>query len=122
MVLIHPTSQHGFYDAFFAQCTKAGAKPRISQYAYDVQTKMWLISAGFGVAPTPPPPAVSPPPPPPPPRAEPRRPGLTFRPLPPGLPPVQIALVWHRDDHSPARQHFCASFKPLGTGTEKLSP
>ena len=109
MVLMHPTAQHGFYDAFFAQCTKAGAKPRISQYAYDVQTKMWLISAGFGVAPT----TAT--------LAEARRPGLTFRPLPPGLPPVQIALVWHRDDHSPARQHFCASFKPLGTGTMKPS-
>jgi DNA-binding transcriptional LysR family regulator len=110
MVLMHPTSQHGFYDAFFAQCSKAGAKPRVSQYAYDVQTKLWLISAGFGVAPI----SAT--------LAEARRPGLIFRLLPPTLPPVQIALVWHRDDHSPALQHFCASFKPLGPSTRNLSP
>jgi DNA-binding transcriptional LysR family regulator len=101
LVLIHPTAQHGFYDAFFAQCAKAGAKPRPAQYAHDIQTKMWLISAGFGIAPTT---ATI---------AEVKRPGLVFRSLPPGLPPVQAVLAWRRDDSSPVLAHFRQSFEPL---------
>lgn len=102
MVLIHPSSQHGFYDAFFAQCAKAGAKPRPVQYVNDAQTKMWLISAGFGIAPT----TAT--------LAEGRRPGLVFRPLPPGLPLVQLVLVWRRDNSSPALAHFRECFPGKG--------
>jgi DNA-binding transcriptional LysR family regulator len=102
LVLIHPNAQHGFYDAFFAECAKAGAKPRPVQYANDIQTKMWLIAAGFGIAPT----SAS--------LSEVKRPGLVFRPLPPGLPPIQAVLAWRRDDHSPALAHFCDSFQPFG--------
>ncbi len=94
LVLIHPSAQHGYYDAFFAQCAKAGAKPRTVQYANDIQTKMWLISAGFGIAPT----TAT--------LAEVKRPGLVFRPLPSGLPPVQTVLVWRRNDSSPVLAHF----------------
>jgi DNA-binding transcriptional LysR family regulator len=101
LVLIHPSAQHGYYDSFFAECAKAGAQPRPVQYANDIQTKMWLISAGFGIAPT----SVS--------MGEVRRPGLVFRPLPPGLPPVQTVLAWRRGNTSPVRQHFCRSFEPF---------
>ena len=101
LVLIHPGAQHGFYDAFFAECAKAGAKPRPVQYANDVRTKMWLVSAGFGIAPT----SDS--------LAEAKRPGLILRPLPPGLPPIYAVLAWRRDDPSPALAHFCASFQPF---------
>jgi len=45
LVLMDPSVQHGFYDAFLAQCAKVGAHPRPVQYANDIQTKMWLISA-----------------------------------------------------------------------------
>jgi DNA-binding transcriptional LysR family regulator len=99
LVLIHPNAQHGFYDPFLAECAKAGAKPRPAQYANDVQTKMWLISAGFGIAPTI---AAVP---------EVRRMGLVFRPLPPGLPPVQTVLSWRRDDNSPVLKQFKACFE-----------
>ena len=102
LVLIHPDAQHGFYDAFFAQCSKAGAKPNAAQYAHDVQTKLWLISAGFGIAPTT---ATV---------QEVKRPGLVFRPLPPGLPPVRTVLAWHRDDNSPVLKQFRDTFKPFG--------
>ncbi len=101
LVLMHPSVQHGFYDAFLAQCAKAGARPRPVQYANDVQTKMWLISAGFGIAPT----TVT--------LAEVKRPGLVFRSLPPGLPPVQTVLAWRRDDASPVLAHFQAGFQPF---------
>jgi DNA-binding transcriptional LysR family regulator len=59
---------------------------------------MWLISAGFGVAPTTA--ALS----------EVKRPGLVFRPLPPGLPLVQTVLVWRRQDASPIVQNFLECF------------
>ena len=98
MVLIHPSSQHGFYDSFFAQCAKAGARPRAAQYANDIQTKMWLVSAGFGIAPT----TAT--------LSEVKRPGLVFRALPPGLPAVQAVLAWRRDDPSPILAHFCQGF------------
>jgi DNA-binding transcriptional LysR family regulator len=98
LVLIHPNAQHGFYDPFFANCAKAGAKPRPAQYANDIQTKIWLVSAGFGIAPTTA--TIS----------EVRRPGLSFRSLPPGLPPVQAVLAWRRDDRSAILAHFCDGF------------
>jgi DNA-binding transcriptional LysR family regulator len=101
LVLIHPSAQHGYYDPFFAQCAKAGAQPRPVQYANDIQTKMWLISAGFGIAPT----TAS--------LGEVRRPGLVFRLLPRGLPPVQTVLAWRKGDPSPVLDHFCKSFQPF---------
>jgi DNA-binding transcriptional LysR family regulator len=100
MVLIHPSVQHGFYDPFFEECAKVGAKPRPVQYANDVQTKLWLISAGFGIAPT-----IAA-------QAEINRSGLVFRPLPPGLPPVQTVLAWRRDQRSPVLTHFRQCFEP----------
>ena len=100
LVVIHPKAQHGFYDAFFAQCAAAGAKPRPVQYANDIQTKMWLVSAGFGIAPT----TAT--------LAEVKRPGLVFRSLPGGLPPVQAVLAWHRDDPSPVLAHFRQQLAP----------
>src|SRR5579862_1510048 len=52
LVMIHPSRQHRYYDTFLAACGEAGAKPFPAQYAHDIQTKLWLISAGFGIAPT----------------------------------------------------------------------
>src|SRR6185295_4528311 len=74
LVLMHPSIQHGYYDPFLAACAKAGATPRPTQYANDIQTKMWLISAGFGIAPT----TAT--------LAEVKRSGLVYRPLPSPLP------------------------------------
>jgi DNA-binding transcriptional LysR family regulator len=100
MVMLHPNLQHGYYDPFLAACARAGAKPEVVQYANEIQTKMWLISAGFGIAPT----TDT--------MAEVKRPGLTFRQLPDGLPPVQTVLVWHRADRSPILENFRAFFTP----------
>jgi DNA-binding transcriptional LysR family regulator len=101
MVTLQPNLQHGYYDAFLAACAKAGAKPRVAQYANDIQIKLWLISAGFGIAPT----TAT--------LAEIRRPGLAFRSLPPGLPPVQTVLAWRRTDDSPVLAHFRDCFPPF---------
>jgi DNA-binding transcriptional LysR family regulator len=105
LVMFHPNLQHGFYDAFLAACHKAGAKPYPAQYANDVQTLMWLITGGFGVAPT----TAT--------LAELKRPGLVFRALPGVLPPVQTVLVWRRKDTSPALANFLASFSTFEAGS-----
>lgn len=102
LVMIQPGQQHGFYDTFLSACASAGAKVHPAQYAHDIQIKMWLISAGFGVAPTTA--ALS----------EVKRPGLVFRPLPPGLPLVQTVLVWRRQDASPIIQNFRDCFVGAG--------
>lgn len=105
MVLMKPNLQHGYYDAFMAACGKAGAKPVHAQYANDIHTKLWLISAGFGIAPT----TAT--------LKEIKRPGLIFRPLPPGLPRVQTVLAWRRGDQSPVLQHLRKCF--AGKGRER---
>jgi DNA-binding transcriptional LysR family regulator len=101
MVMVQPNLQHGYYDAFLAACAKAGAKPGPAQFTNDIQSKLWLISAGFGLAPT----TAT--------LAEVKRPGLIFRKLPPGLPPVQTVLAWRRDNLSPVLTHFRACFPPF---------
>ncbi|MDB6110620.1 MAG: Transcriptional regulator, LysR family [Pedosphaera sp.] len=98
MVMIHPTLQHGYYDTFLNLCATAGATPTVGQYANDIHSKMWLISAGFGVAPT----TKT--------IAEVKRPGLAFRELPAGLPLVQTLVVWKRSNASPIVQNFLDCF------------
>jgi len=109
LVMLHPSSQHGYYDAFLDACAKAGAHPSAAQYANDIHTKLWLISAGFGVAPTT---ATF---------TQVKRPGLIFRPLPAGLPRVQTVLVWRRHDDSLALANLVASFKPIESRTRPKS-
>ena len=56
-------------------------------------------SAGFGIAPV----TAT--------LVEIRRPGVVFRPLPPGLPPVQTVLVWrHADASLPVIKNFLECF------------
>ena len=98
LVLIHPSLQHGYYDPFLNQCAKAGATPVVGQYANDVHSKLWLISAGFGISPT----TKT--------MSEVKRPGLIFRDLPPGLPLVQTLLVWKRTNVTPMVQNFIDCF------------
>ena len=96
--MIHPDQAHGFYDPFLTTCAKAGAKTHVAQYAQDVQVKLWLISAGFGIAPV----TAT--------LAGMRRAGVVFRSLPHGLPPVQTVLAWRRLDASPVLKNFLDSF------------
>jgi DNA-binding transcriptional LysR family regulator len=102
MVMIHPTLQHGYYDPFLKLCGEAGATPTIGQYAGDVHSKMWLVSAGFGVAPT----TKT--------IAKVRRPGLVFRDLPADLPLVQTLLVWKHGNNSPVLRNFLECFGTAG--------
>jgi len=98
LVLIQPSLQHGYYDKFLDLCAGANATPTVGQYADDVHSKMWLISAGFGISPT----TET--------IAEVKRPGLVFRKLPPGLPLVQTLVVWKRTNESPVLRNFLECF------------
>lgn len=98
LVLIHPSLQNGFYDSFMELCSRSGSVPVVGQYANDIHAKMWLISAGFGVAPT----SGS--------LVDVKRPGLVFRDMPAGLPVVQTALVWRRNSTSPVLKNFIECF------------
>ncbi|RBP40438.1 LysR family transcriptional regulator [Roseimicrobium gellanilyticum] len=101
LVMMDPRVQHGYYDTFLAACAKAGAAPRPVQYAHDIQIKMWLISAGFGIAPV----TDT--------LRQVKRPGLVFRALPSTLPRVPTVLVWRKKDDSPVLANFRAAFKEL---------
>jgi len=94
LVMIQSNSQYRFYDEFLNACSQAGARVHPAQYAKDISSLLWLISAGFGVAPTT---AVV---------SRIRLPGLVFRPLPPGIPPVKTVFAWRRDAVSPALKNF----------------
>ena len=98
LVMMHPSLQHGYYDRFMELCGQAGATPIVGQYANDIHSKMWLISAGFGIAPT----TKT--------LAEVKRPGVVFRDLPPGLPLVQTLVVWKRSNDSPVLRNFLECF------------
>lgn len=108
LVMIHPSQQHGFYDAFLSACAGAGAKVYPAHYTPDIQIKMWLISAGFGVAPTTAALSLI------------KRPGLVFRPLPSGLPPVRTALTWRRQNTSPVLKKFLACFTEFREGSDSI--
>jgi DNA-binding transcriptional LysR family regulator len=52
LVLLRHELTYGFYDPFFAACTAANVNLPVFQYTNDFVTKLWLVSAGFGVSPT----------------------------------------------------------------------
>jgi DNA-binding transcriptional LysR family regulator len=89
------------YDAFLNACAAVGAEPFVAQFANDIQTKLWLISAGFGIAPT----SAN--------FSQIKRPGLIFRPLPSGLPLMETAVAWRRADTSPVMKQLLSFFKEI---------
>jgi len=99
LVVVAPQCQHGYYDRFLARCAEAGARPVIRQYASDVQTIMWMVSAGLGISP-----ATAT-------LSEIKRPGLVFRELPMGLPKVQTRVAWKRSNSSPQLSEFLRRVK-----------
>ncbi len=98
LVMVQPGFQHGYYDRFLALCEEAGARPSIGQYANDVQTVLWMVSAGLGITAT----TET--------LQEIKRPGIVFRPLPSGLPMVRTSMVWKKNNHSPLLQEFLRRF------------
>lgn len=51
MVTLDPVQARGYYDDFFARCHQAGVSVVQGQYGTDIHSVLWLVSAGFGLAP-----------------------------------------------------------------------
>jgi DNA-binding transcriptional LysR family regulator len=83
------------YDGVIASCQRAGFSPRIAQESSGVQTTLALVAAGLGVAMVP----AS--------LQQLKRPGVTYRQLPPGdTQELELALVWRKDEPSPVIETF----------------
>ena len=83
-----------YYVEFQKRCRAAGVDPQVSQYAPNVATQVWMVSAGLGIAPI----QVSPP------AGE--WPGVVFLHLPPDAPQHEIRIAWRPLDPSPALGRF----------------
>lgn len=88
-----------YYVEFKKRCRQAGFDPQVSQYAPNVATQVWMVSAGLGVAPI----QVTPP--------EGDWPGVVFLTLPTDAPRHEIRLAWRDSQLSPALQRFLEFMK-----------
>lgn len=95
LVLLRHELTYGFYDPFFAACAAANVSLPVFQYTNDFITKLWLVSAGFGVSPTMLPSslyfAIT---------------DVIFRPLSIHLPKSKLFLVHRKANHSPLLRTF----------------
>ena len=92
-VMLRPELAPGYYEPFLARCAQAGVVPVVGQYAEEIHTKIWLVAAGFGIAPT----AGS---------LDITRKGVVYRRLADGAPKHQMVAAWRSGDPSPAIQQF----------------
>jgi len=96
LILLKPELSGGFYDSFLAACSAAGLNLPVFQYTNDFTTKLWLVSAGFGISPTMLPTVRIP------------NIDVVFRPLTPRLPAAKVFLVYRKKDPSPLTRKFLA--------------
>jgi DNA-binding transcriptional LysR family regulator len=100
----------GFYDPFLSACSAAGLSLPVFQYTNDFTTKLWLVSAGFGVSPTMLPylplPNID----------------VVYRPLAPPLPPARLFLVYRKTNESPLIRKFIAHVKRARKSLDADSP
>ena len=88
-----------YFDAFYSCCERAGVRPLVSQYAYDLTTRLWMVASGFGFTPT----SAS--------SREISRPGLTYRPLPPDAPEVLTFVAWCQREQPAHLRQFVETLK-----------
>jgi len=89
VVLLDLPFASSFNTQFLTCCHHAGATPIVEQLAHSVHMNMWLVSAGFGVAPA----THS--------LRYVMRPNLSFCNLPANAPKLQTVIAWKRTNHSP---------------------
>lgn len=90
-----------YFESFFTCCERAGVRPIVSQYAYDLMTRLWMVACGFGFTPT----SAS--------SQEIRRPGLTYRPLPSDGPEVLTFAAWRKGEQPAYLRHFVETLKAV---------
>jgi DNA-binding transcriptional LysR family regulator len=84
----------GFRRVFYEAARMQGFVPQVKQYANDLQTVIWLVAVGMGVA------IVSAG------LSSLARRSVVYRPLRPRGPMVEMAVAWRRDATSPALEGF----------------
>jgi DNA-binding transcriptional LysR family regulator len=99
LVLMRPELAWGAYDPFLAACSAAGVTLPVFQYTDDFTTKLWLVSAGFGVSPT-----MLP-------WLRPPNIDVVYRPLAARLPLAKLFLVYRRTNQSPLIGKFIEQVK-----------
>jgi len=99
LILMRPELAGEVYAPFLTACRAAGLNLPVFQYTNDFTTKMWLVSAGFGVSPT-------------------MLPGVqlpnidvVYRPLAARLPHAKVFLVYRKTNESPLVRKFIAHVK-----------
>lgn len=83
-----------YYSEFELRCQKAGFTPRVSQYTTSMAAQIWLVSAGFGLAPLSVASEVD------------RWPGVAFVTLPKDAPVYETAVVWRKENQTAAVMKF----------------
>lgn len=91
----------GLYDRVIAVCRRAGFSPRVRQEVNEMQVMLGFVAADLGIA------ILS---------ASVRqfqRPGVVYRQLQPASPEVALAVIWRKDERSPALQAFLEVVREL---------
>ncbi len=94
LIMFTRRSNPNIHRCILEALRNAGVEPRISQEAGNKATILALVRAGLGVGIVPESSRITAPP------------GVEFRPLGPGLPPVEILAVWEERNSSAPLQHF----------------
>lgn len=94
LVLLDLPSATNFNNQFLTCCHNAGATPIVGQLAHSVHMNMWLVSAGFGLAPATHSLSLI------------SRPNLSFCNLPSNAPKLETVMVWKRTNRSPILQNM----------------
>ena len=93
-ILIQPDVARTFYDGLYFKCRTAGFEPKVEQFANNISTQLWLVSAGLGIAPLPTTPNFL------------KRSGVCFVTLPPDATIYETVMAWRKGDLSPVLQRF----------------
>lgn len=97
LFLVEPgVASPDYYAGFFERARAAGFEPLIRQHTQNVATKLWLVSAGLGIAPMPNTPDIE------------QHPGVVFLELPKDAPITETAIAWRKSDPSAVVQRFVA--------------
>lgn len=95
LILVEPgVASPDYYAGFFERARAAGVAPAVRQYTSNVATKLWMVSAGLGIAPMPNTPDVE------------QHSGVVFLDLPKDAPVTESAIAWRSSDRTPALHRF----------------
>lgn len=100
VLLISPEANPNYGQVFLRTCGEHRVSPAINYAAGDLSALIWLVSAGLGVCPYPSSLITTAPP------------GVVFRPFSPACAPLDLVLLWSRENPGPLLRAFLAHFIP----------